>query len=234
MKFLLTTLSLALITLISYAQPRFVRLETTKGNITLMLYDQTPKHRDAFLKTIKQGLYDQAAFNRVIKGFVSQGGELDETILDREKLNPEKPLARIPAEIVPGLFHKKGALGAGRNDNPEHSSYFTQIYLVTGKPQTDEELNAMEKKKGHQFSAAERAAYKKIGGIPRLDLDYTIFGEIVQGMEVADAINSSPTDKNDVPLTPITFTPKLLSKKEGAILFKIFDSPAHYKPALAN
>lgn len=224
MKFLFTTAGLALITLMSYGQSKFVRLETTKGNITLMLYDQTPKHRDAFVKTIKQGLYDQAAFNRVIKGFVSQGGELDDTILDREKLHPEKPLVRIPAEIVPGLFHKKGALGAGRNDNPEHSSYFTQIYLVAGKPQTEEELNAMEKKKGHQFSAAERAAYKKIGGIPRLDLDYTIFGEIVEGMDVADAINSSPTDKNDLPLTPITFTPKLLSKKEAAVIRKVLDA----------
>lgn len=224
MKFLFTTAALALITLMSYGQSKFVRLMTTKGSITLMLYDQTPKHRDAFLKTIKQGLYDHAAFNRVIKSFVSQGGELDDTILDREKLQPEKPLARIPAEIVPGLFHKKGALGAGRNDNPEHSSYFTQIYLVAGKPQTDEELNAMEKKKGHQFSAAERAAYKKIGGIPRLDLDYTIFGEIVEGMEVADAINSVPTDQHDLPLTPITFTPKLLSKKEAAVIRKGLDS----------
>ncbi|WP_316751618.1 peptidylprolyl isomerase [Pedobacter gandavensis] len=216
MKFLFTTLSLVLITLIGYTQTKFVRLETNKGNITLMLYDQTPKHRDAFLKSIKQGLYDQAAFNRVIKAFVSQGGELDETILDREKLSPEKPLARIPAEIVPALFHKKGALGAGRNDNPEHSSYLTQIYLVAGKPQTDEQLDAMEKKKGHQYTPAQRAAYKTIGGIPRLDLDYTVFGEIVEGMEVADAINASPTDKNDLPLSPVTFTPKVLSKKEAA------------------
>lgn len=220
MKFLTTTIVLSLITLICFAQPRFVRLITNKGNITLMLYDQTPKHRDAFLKSIKQGLYDNAAFNRVIKSFVSQGGELDDTILDREKLHPEKPLARIPAEIVPMAFHKKGALGAGRNDNPEHSSYLSQIYLVAGKVQTDEELNALEKKKGKQFSAAQRAAYKTIGGIPRLDFDYTVFGEIVEGMEVADAINASPTDKNDLPLQPIIFTPKVLSQKEGAKLLK--------------
>ncbi|MCX2449682.1 peptidylprolyl isomerase [Pedobacter sp. PLR] len=220
MKSLLITLGLVLITLIGYTQPRFVRLETNKGNITLMLYEETPKHRDAFLKSIKKGLYNDAAFNRVIKAFVSQGGELDETILDREKLSPEKPLARIPAEIVPALFHKKGALGAGRNDNPEHSSYLTQIYLVVGKPQTDAALDAMEKKKGHQYSLAQRAAYKTIGGIPRLDLDYTVFGEIVEGMEVADAINLSPTDKNDLPLQPITFTPKVLSKKESAKLLE--------------
>lgn len=218
MKSLFTTLGLTLITIVCYAQPRFVRMETNKGNVTVMLYEETPKHRDAFLKSIKNGLYDHAAFNRVIKAFVSQGGELDETILDREKLSPEKPLARIPAEIVPALFHKKGALGAGRNDNPAHSSYLTQIYLVVGKPQTDEELNAWEQKKGHKYSAKQRETYKTIGGIPRLDLDYTVFGEIVEGMEVADAINSSPTDKNDLPLEPITFTPKVLSKKESAKL----------------
>ncbi|MBB2148224.1 peptidylprolyl isomerase [Pedobacter gandavensis] len=220
MKSIFTTLTFVLITVASYAQSRFVRLETNKGNITLMLYDETPKHRDAFLKSIKKGLYDHAAFNRVIKAFVSQGGELDETILDREKLSPEKPLARIPAEIVPELFHKKGALGAGRNDNLEHSSYLTQIYLSVGKPQTDAELNAIEKKKGHQYSPKQREIYKTLGGIPRLDLDYTVFGQIVEGMEVADAINSVPTDKNDLPLQAITFTPKVLSKKESAKLLE--------------
>lgn len=220
MKFLFITLTLSFLTFICFAQNRFVRLVTNKGNITLMLYNETPKHRDAFLRSIKQGLYNDALFNRVIKGFVSQGGELDDVILDREKLHPEQPLARIPAEIVPTLYHKKGALGAGRNDNPEHSSYLTQIYLVEGKIQSDEQLDALEKQKGKQFSAAQRSVYKKIGGIPRLDWDYTIFGEIVEGMEVADAINSSATDKNDLPLQPITFTPKVLSQKEGAKLQK--------------
>ncbi|WP_316839227.1 peptidylprolyl isomerase [Pedobacter gandavensis] len=220
MKFLFSTLALSLLTVICFAQSRFVRLVTNKGNITLMLYDETPKHRDAFLKSIKNGIYNDAAFNRVIKGFVSQGGELDETILDREKLSPEKPLARIPAEIVPTLFHKKGALGAGRNDNPEHSSYLSQIYLVEGKKQTDDQLDALELQKGKKFSSGQRATYKTIGGIPRLDWDYTIFGEIVEGMEVAEAINSTATDKNDLPLVPIKFTPKVLSQKEAAKLRK--------------
>ncbi|WP_316820419.1 peptidylprolyl isomerase [Pedobacter gandavensis] len=220
MKFLFSTIALSFLTFICIAQTRFVRLVTNKGNITLMLYDETPKHRDAFLKSIRQGLFNDVAFNRVIKGFVSQGAELDETILDREKLHPEKPILRIPAEIVPTLFHKKGALGAGRNDNPEHSSYLTQIYLVEGKRQSDEQLDALEKQKGKQFSREQRAIYKTIGGIPRLDWDYTIFGEIVEGMDVADAINSSATDKNDLPLQPITFSTKILSQKEGASLRK--------------
>lgn len=211
---------LSLITLACHAQPKFVRLVTNKGDITLLLYDETPKHRDAFLQSIHDGLFDHAAFNRVIKSFVSQGGELDETILERENQHPEIPLARIEAEIIPALFHKKGALGAGRNDNPELSSYLTQIYLVAGKIQSDAQLDALEQKKGIKFSIKQREVYKKIGGIPRLDHDYTVFGEIVEGINVADVINSISTNKNDLPLIPIVFTPIVLSAKEAAKFLK--------------
>lgn len=196
------------------AQSTFVRFVTNKGNITVMLYDETPAHRDMFLKSIKRGLYKNAAFNRVIKDFVSQGGELDDTILNREKKNPKLGAKRFPAEIRPSIFHKKGTLGAGRDDNPEKASYFTQIYLVLGKKQTDDQLNAIEKKKNRKIPVAQRAVYKTIGGTPHLDQDYTIFGEIVEGMDVADAINSVATDKNDVPLKAIVFNPVVLSKKE--------------------
>jgi len=210
------TLLFLLFALMANAQSTYVRLVTNKGNITLLLYDETPKHRDMFLQTIKKGLYNDAQFNRVIRSFVSQGGELDETILDREKQHPEVPIQRLAAEIKPILFHKKGALGAGRNDNPEKSSYLTQIYLVAGKQQTDAQLDALEKKKGVKYSSAQRAAYKTIGGTPHLDHDYTVFGEIVEGMDVADAINSVTTDKNDLPLAPVTFKPVVLSKKQAA------------------
>jgi cyclophilin family peptidyl-prolyl cis-trans isomerase len=220
MKPLSIILSLLLLTFLTKAQPAFVRLETTKGNITLLLYDETPKHRDMFLLNIKKGLFNKAHFNRVIKSFVSQGGELDEPILEREKLHPETPPQRITAEIKPGLFHKKGALGMGRNDNPEKSSYINQIYLVEGKKITDTELDATEQKKGIKFSPAQREIYKTIGGIPRLDQDYTVFGEIVEGMDVAEAINSVATGKGDLPVTPVVFTPVILSKKEAASRWK--------------
>ncbi|WP_316817526.1 peptidylprolyl isomerase [Pedobacter nyackensis] len=199
------------------AQSVFVRFVTNKGNITIMLYDETPAHRDMFLKSVKAGLYKNAEFNRVIKSFVSQGGELDDTILNREKRNPELGAKRFPAEIKPTLFHKKGALGAGRDDNPDKASYFTQIYLVAGKKQTDAQLDAIEKKRNKKIPEEQRAVYKTIGGTPHLDQDYTIFGEIVEGMEVADAINSVATDKNDVPLTSVVFNPVILSKKEAAV-----------------
>lgn len=200
------------------AQTNFVKLITSKGDITLMLYDATPKHRDMFLQNIKKGVFTNAQFNRVIKAFVSQAGELDEPILEREKLHPEIPLQRIDAEIKPALFHKKGALGMGRNDNPEKSSYINQIYLVSGKVQTDAELDIIANKKGTTFPASQRAVYKRIGGTPNLDGDYTVFGEVVAGMDVAEAINSVPTNATDLPLTAVTFKALILSKKEATKL----------------
>jgi cyclophilin family peptidyl-prolyl cis-trans isomerase len=212
MKKLLLLLSLLLFAFMLPAQSVQVRFETSKGNITVMLYDETPRHRDMFLKAVKKGAYKNAAFNRVIKDFVSQGGELDDTILNREKRHPELGAKRFPAELKPTLFHKKGALGAGRDDNPEKSSYFSQIYLVSGKVQTDVQLDATEKKKNRKIPAAQREVYKTIGGIPYLDQDYTIFGEIVKGMEVADAINAVATNKDDVPLTPVIFNIRVIRK----------------------
>ncbi|MNK12323.1 putative bifunctional phosphatase/peptidyl-prolyl cis-trans isomerase [compost metagenome] len=220
MKRLLLSLSLILFVTLLKAQSTFVRFVTNKGDITVMLYDETPKHRNMFLKAIRIGQYKNAEFNRVIKSFVSQGGELDDTILNREKRHPQLGAKRFPAEIKPTLFHKKGALGAGRDDNPAKASYFTQIYLVTGKKQADAQLDAIEQKKNRKIPAVQRAVYKTIGGTPHLDQDYTVFGEIVAGMEVADAINAVATDKNDVPLSPVVFNPIVLSKAEAAKLRK--------------
>jgi cyclophilin family peptidyl-prolyl cis-trans isomerase len=220
MKSLIVTILLAAMGHASSAQSHFVSFKTTKGDITVLLYDKTPLHRDQFLKSIKEGLYDKVLFNRVIQSFVSQGGELDDTILDREKLHPDIAIKRIPAEIVPALFHKKGALGAGRNDNPEKSSYFSQIYFVAGKKQTDAELDVIEKKKGRKFSLIQRNIYKSQGGTPHLDGDYTVFGELVKGMDVADAINAVPT-KNDLPLQQVMFSVEILSPQEITEMLKL-------------
>jgi len=203
-----------------HAQAKFVRFETSKGNIVVMLYDQTPGHRDMFLKAIKKGQYSNALFNRVIRNFVSQGGELDDTILNRERhlavvkgISPEAVAKRLPAEIRPALFHKKGALGAGRDDNKMKASYFTQLYFVTGAIQTDAQLDAVEKRKGVKIPEAQRKVYKRIGGTPHLDGDYTVFGEIIEGMDVAGAINSVAVDQHDVPLEPVVFTVKVIKKR---------------------
>ncbi|MBB6272068.1 peptidyl-prolyl cis-trans isomerase B (cyclophilin B) [Pedobacter cryoconitis] len=214
------TIILSFLIFTAQAQSNYVRLSTQKGNILIMLYDNTPNHRDNFIRLVRKGLFKDQEFNRVIKNFVSQGGELDETILEREKLNPGNPAERLAAEIRPDRFHKKGALGAGRDENPEKSSYFDQIYLVEGKIQTDAELDEIEIKKGIKFSAAQRQDYKKIGGIPRLDQDYTVFGEIVKGLEVAEAINKADTDQHDRPLKKESFTLTILNRKEAEKLIR--------------
>ena len=216
MKLLTLTIFLSFLTctITVKAQTNYIRLSTSKGNILIMLYDQTPNHRDNLISLVKKGLFRDQEFNRVIKNFVSQGGELDDTILNREKLNPLQPAERLAAEIRPELFHKRGALGAGRNDNPEKSSYLDQIYLVEGKIQTDAELDELEIKKGIKFSAEQREVYKKTGGIPRLDQDYTVFGEIVEGLDVARAINLADTDQQDRPLKKESFKISILSKEE--------------------
>ncbi|MNL54341.1 Cyclophilin type peptidyl-prolyl cis-trans isomerase/CLD [compost metagenome] len=103
-------------------------------------------------------------------------------------------------------------MGAGRDDNHEKASYFTQIYFVAGKKRSDEELDAIEKKRNRKIPADQREVYKTIGGTPHLDGDYTVFGEIVSGLEVADAINAVPTDKNDVPLKSVVFNLSIIRK----------------------
>ena len=169
-------------------------------------------HKQMFINEIKKGTYQKALFNRVIKDFVSQAGELDDSILNREKRNPQKTPLRLPGEINGEFIHKNGALGAGRDDNPEKSSYFNQIYLVSGKVLNDEQLDKLEEKTGKKMSSKTREIYKTQGGVPRLDNDYTIFGEIVEGQSVADQINKVETNNKDVPMKAVVFDAKVLTK----------------------
>ena len=201
-----------LVSLSAYSQSTFVELKTSKGTIVVMLYDKTPMHKQMFINEIKKGTYQKALFNRVIKDFVSQAGELDDSILNKEKRNPQKTPLRLPAEINSELIHKNGALGAGRDDNPEKSSYFNQIYFVSGKVLNDEQLDKLEEKTGKKMSSKTREIYKTQGGVPRLDNDYTIFGEIVEGQSVADQINKVETNNKDVPMKAVVFDAKVLTK----------------------
>ena len=201
-----------LVSLSAYSQSTFVELKTSKGTIVVMLYDKTPMHKQMFINEIKKGTYQKALFNRVIKDFVSQAGELDDSILNKEKRNPQKTPLRLPAEINGEFIHKNGALGAGRDDNPEKSSYFNQIYLVSGKVLNDEQLDKLEEKTGKKMSSKTREIYKTQGGVPRLDNDYTIFGEIVEGQSVADQINKVETNNKDVPMKAVVFDAKVLTK----------------------
>jgi len=191
------------------AQTYTLKFRTNLGNFEAILYDFTPKHRDLILSEIKKGTYKNAEFNRVIKDFVIQGGELDEPILEREAKNPEQPILRVDPEFNPNAFHKIGALGAGRDNNPTKSSYFNQIYIVVGKPVNDLDLENLELKKGIKFTNKQKEEYLKNGGLPRLDNDYTVFGEITKGLDIALKISEVKTNKNDNPITPVIFNIKI-------------------------
>lgn len=192
--------------LILNAQSHKIAFKTDYGTIKVVLYDFTPKHRDLMLQSIQDSTYQSALFNRIIENFVVQGGEHDIDIAKREAANPTGQKPRLAGEFDSHAFHKIGALGQGRDANPEKASFLNQIYFVVGKKVTEEDLVKLETQKGIKFTEEQREEYLKNGGLPRLDGDYTIFGEIFEGLEVIMEISRLKTDKNDFPLSPVRFS----------------------------
>ena len=179
-----------------------VELTTTKGVIVLRLSDSTPQHRDNFLKLVKQKFYDSVLFHRVIKNFMIQAGDPDSKQAKAgQQLGNGGPNYTIPAEIVPSFFHKKGVLAAARRgdaENPQKASSGSQFYIVQGRTFTDAGLDSVEtyRLNGRKLPPDHRAVYKTIGGSPHLDQSYTVFGEVVSGLNVVDSIASTPTTGN--------------------------------------
>ena len=182
-----------------------VRIRTDKGTIIVRLYDATPLHRDNFIALVKKGFYDSLLFHRVISTFMIQGGDPNSKNAPANTMlgMGGGDMERIPAEFRPGLFHKRGALAAARDGNPQKASSACQFYIVQGKKYTAEELNMMESQMGRKFSAEERQAYINQGGTPFLDQNYTVFGEMESGFEVLDAIATVSRDQQDRPLEDI-------------------------------
>jgi peptidyl-prolyl cis-trans isomerase B (cyclophilin B) len=176
-----------------------VLIKTTLGDITVMLYDDTPLHRDNFIKLVNEGWYNGSPFHRVIKNFMIQGGQNADGSVD--------PGYRIPAEIKSNHFHKKGALAAARQAdqvNPQKMSSGSQFYIVQGQVMNETQLNMFESRYGKVFNAKQRQAYQTIGGTPHLDGEYTVFGEVTQGLEIVDKIAAVKTGYMDVPVEPVT------------------------------
>ena len=177
----------------SQAQSTKVLIKTTLGDITIMLYDDTPIHRDNMLELIKKNVYDGTLFHRVIKGFMIQGG--DPTSKDAkpgQMLGSGGPGYTIPAEFKPNHYHKKGALAAARQGdqvNPQKASSGSQFYIVQGNVMSVAQLTQMETQGYHaKFTEAEKKAYTSVGGTPHLDAQYTVFGEVTSGLDVVDKI----------------------------------------------
>lgn len=234
----------------------YITLHTTEGNIRVRLYDETPKHRDNFLKLAGEGYYDGTLFHRVIRDFMIQGGDPDSrTATPTQMLGTGGPDYTIEAEILPTLFHRRGTLAAARQGdevNPERRSSGSQFYISWGQVYTESQLKQVERQlammaeqqcfqvlaSAHKaeimelrrnrdraglmalqdklatqakaeaksltvMSEAQREAYTTVGGVPHLDGQYTVFGEVVEGLEVVEKIQACETRRGDRPLTDI-------------------------------
>lgn len=179
-----------------------IEMVTTEGTIILRLSDSTPLHRDNFLRLVKSEYFDSLLFHRVIQYFMVQGGDpKSKNAAPGEPLGDSSAPYTLPAEFRVSLFHKRGVLAAARESddvNPQKASSGSQFYIVQGKKYTDDHLDSVEiKRLKRKIPEYQREVYKSLGGTPFLDQNYTIFGEVVSGMETVDKIAAVPTSKGD-------------------------------------
>ena len=220
---LILILLLCGISLIAKPKHDFARIVTIKGECILMLYNQTPKHRDNFLKLAKEGFYNGTLFHRVIKEFMIQGGDpTSKTAKAGQALGDGDLDYRIGAEFNDSLFHKKGVIAAARDDNPYKESSASQFYIVEGKKWTDEALDALiiNRMNGRIIPESQRKVYKEIGGSPHLDQKYTVYGELISGFEMVEMISKVETGNADRPLEDISMNVSVLKKRESRKLEK--------------
>lgn len=187
-------------------------IETEFGNMKVKLYNSTPQHRDNFIKLANEGFYDGLLFHRVINNFMIQGGDPDSrTATPDQPLGMGGPGYLIDAEI--GALHLRGALAAARTggpSNPQKRSSGSQFYIVQGREVTDAELNQVEQMRNIAYSPEQRQLYKELGGYPSLDMDYTVFGEVVEGLDVIDKIAIVPTGQANRPIQDVKMAVRIL------------------------
>ncbi len=225
--FLIAATSLILLLFVQWydaEKKEMVVISTEFGDMTVLLYDDTPIHKANFLKLVEENFYDELLFHRVIRGFMIQGGDPDS-----KNAGKNAPLGRggpdytLPAEINAYRIHKKGALAAARQGdqvNPERESSGSQFYIVQGKPLSPAELEGIQSRKkmqgsGDSFDYSEKQIeiYQEIGGTPHLDGAYTVFGEVVEGLDVIDSIAIQPVNAQSRPLSDIKMSLKIVKKK---------------------
>ncbi|MEP7269702.1 MAG: peptidylprolyl isomerase [Saprospiraceae bacterium] len=200
-KFLFLSLLLILIHSMQAQDTVHIQIETPIGIMKGYLYNETPQHRDNFVKLAEEGFYDSLLFHRVIPGFMIQGGDPDS-----KNAKPGVPLGmggpknQVPAEFVDSLAHVKGAIAAARNNNAEKKSSGSQFYIVAGRPISNSELALQEFKFNFHYPESVKQEYSEKGGVPFLDHDYTVFGKITEGLELIDQIAASMSDGRNRPL----------------------------------
>ena len=190
-------------------------VETTMGTVEFKLYNETPLHRDNFIRLAEEHYFDSLLFHRVIDNFVIQGGDPNSKYAaPGQELGDGEPDWRVPAEfrLDKGIFHHKGVVNAARegdDTNPDRESCASQFCFMMGSPMTDEQLDRAQARLDRQtggtvqLTPEMREVYKRVGGSPHLDGQYTVFGEVVSGMEVLEAIQKVATDANDRPLEDV-------------------------------
>jgi cyclophilin family peptidyl-prolyl cis-trans isomerase len=190
---------------LSFAQKKskkdyLVTLSTEYGTMYLVLFDETPKHKANFIKLAEDGFYNGTLFHRIIDGFMIQGGDPNS-----KTAKPDDPLGNgdvgytIPAEFNEKLFHKKGVIAAARDNNPQKASSGCQFYIAQGKVYKEEDFEAVERRIGRVVPENYKQVYKTIGGIPHLDQNYTVYGQVIKGLEVIDTIAKQARDERDRP-----------------------------------
>ena len=200
-----------------------VLLETTAGNIRIALFDETPQHRDNFLKLVKEHVYDSLLFHRVIKNFMVQCGDLhSKNAQPGQRLGTGDYNYTVEAEFrVPKLYHRRGMVAMAREGdrtNPERRSSACQFYIVWGQVCSDARLAKVQERldaatQGQVKLTPEMIeAYKTVGGTPHLDGQYTVFGEVIEGMDIIEKIQGVKTDKNDRPLEDIRILKATVTK----------------------
>jgi peptidylprolyl isomerase len=262
-RFILSIVSLIIFSNLAFGQNKEVnvKIETKYGVMLFKLYNETPLHKDNFVKLIKKGHYDSLLFHRIIQSFVVQGGDPTSKYAKKDSLLGEGDVGyTVPAEFNPQLFHKKGALAMAREGddvNPKKASSGCQFYIVHGKPRNDTDMikaayrnnksliqpledsirkldtvafskwSPYEKHKRlsnlvkgnknyYQISAAQLKVYQSLGGTPHLDNNYTVFGEMIAGIEVLDKLAAANTDKNDRPIEDIRMKITIVEKNTHA------------------
>lgn len=197
---------LLLISTISFAQKKskkdyLVTLKTKYGSTHIVLYDDTPLHKANFIKLVHKKFYDSLLFHRIIDGFMIQGGDPESKMAQpNQRLGGGGGnLERIPYEFKNNHVHKKGALAAARDNNPEKKSSACQFYIVQGKKMTDDEVTIVAQRNGMDYTTLQRAEYMILGGTPRLDNSYTVFGEAIDNLDLIDTIAKQAKDSADRP-----------------------------------
>jgi peptidyl-prolyl cis-trans isomerase B (cyclophilin B) len=200
-----------------------ITITTSFGEIKLVLFDQTPKHKQNFIKLASEGFYDSLLFHRVIKDFMIQGGDpTSKHAAKGQQLGDGDVGYTIPAEFNEKIFHKKGVIAAARDNNPQKASSGCQFYIVQGRKFTDDAMfTKAEQRTGHKIPEDQKQVYRTTGGVPHLDMNYTVFGEVIKGLEVLDKIAAQATDSHDRPVENIMMkiSVEKMSKKKITKLY---------------